>query len=437
MLQKTARITLLLLGILALIGALGCSGSDSPILPGSNTTLADSGTDYTDSETEREVADGTYSGTLTDSNGDPLAWVELYLDDEIAGWTEEDGSFELYGIEEDTEYNFEARIDDEVVYSTTLNSAIRTAQEFGDNDPDTARGRVFGFVHDQDGPVPHALVVVFNASENFGVDFTDDKGYYNIPDAPAGPGVILGFAPQHHTARDTLMVIPDGEVQKNLFMLKNVDFGLLGGRVITGPPGHFKPVRHAVVGFKPLNAPDDAPPKIAFTNRHGVYMMGKVPLGPAHLKANGVCYNEGNQVRNMHPGRNFVGFHLEAANCGGIEGLVTDPDGAPIPHATVRVIIPNLDGPNLPPKILWNMTGPMGFYRFDPLPPGQYGMDAGKPGYQHWNHQGPVPVFPDQFTVIDITLVPGDNGGGPGDGGPGDGGPGDGGPGDGGPGGGD
>jgi len=409
MISRTARNTLLILSLIFLIGAFGCSNSTSPTLPAGDELLASANnTTGSSSDEERQVAEGLYTGTLTDPNSDPLAYAELYLDDELAGWTDEDGSFEIYGVDEEAEYDLEARIDDDVIFKTIVTPATRNAQELGDEDPNVERGTVWGFVRDQLGPVPHAFVVVFNSSENFGADFTNDEGYFEINDAPAGPGRIVAFAPEHATARDGIFVIAGGEVQKNLFMPARLDFGVVAGRVVTGPPLHMKPVAHATVGLRPANAPDDAPPIITRTNRHGVYVMRPVPLGPANMKAQAVCFNEAFRQIGVHPGRNFAFFHLEPGHCGGIEGQVTDPDGEPIMHAKVRVVIPPPpDAPDdAPPHMIWELTGPLGFYRFDPIPPGLYGMNSDKFGYLPWHHEGPVTVFPDQFTVVDIILEP-------------------------------
>jgi len=405
MFNRTATLSLLLLGLLALMASLGCSGSGSPVLPDADNVQAVVDlNDGTSTEGTREVADGSFSGVMTDSNGDPLAWTEIYLDGEIAGWTEEDGSFTIYGVEEELEYQLEARIDDEVIYQTSVTPVTRNGQEFGDPDPEIERGTVWGFVHDQVGPVPHALVVVFNHSENFGADFTDDEGYYYIPDAPAGPGIVIGFAPEHATGKDTVMVIAGGEIQKNLFLPKKPDFGMVGGQVVTGPLTNLKPIPHARVELQTLNIPD-AEKRETFTNHFGVYRFFHVAPGPHELWANAPCFNEGHRFANVHLGRNLVSFHLEPAGCGGVEGQVTAEDGEPIPQAIVRLIHPNPDDPDHP-FIRWEITGPLGFYRFDPVPPGQYHIDCGKPGYIPYSHPDPVLVFPDQFTVLDIVLLP-------------------------------
>ena len=409
MLINKTRLALLIIGLIAIFTAMGCSGGANPISSSTGEIL--SSVDATDDvEGTREVADGVYSGTLTDSDGDPFAWAELYLDDEIAGWTEEDGSFIIYGVEETQEYEFEARIDDEVVFSTTITPAERSGQGIGDPDPEIERGTVWGFVRDGTGPVNRALVIVFNASQNFGLDFTDDEGRYRIPDAPAGPGVVLAFAPQHAVARDIVFVIPDGEVQKNLFIPLNIDKGLVGGFVLTGPVEDPRPVPHARVDMKPVNVPD-AQPITVFTNRHGIYKFPPVPTGPHGLLAQAPCFNDGHRVIGVHPGRNMVNFHLEAVGCGGVEGQVTDEDGEPVPEAAVRLAHPNPDDPDRP-FIRWELTGPNGWYRFNPVIPGLYKLDCGKEGYERYIHPDPVQVYPDQFTVIDITLIEVNDGGG-------------------------
>ena len=113
MINKPAKLAVLLLGLWAILGVLGCSGDFSPVIPGAGDVLASAGSDVdstsgTDvdvtSETSRTADDGTFTGILEDSEGNPLAWADLYLDGEIAGWTEEDGSFTIYGVDEEKEY---------------------------------------------------------------------------------------------------------------------------------------------------------------------------------------------------------------------------------------------------------------------------------------------------------------------------------------------
>ncbi len=401
MISRTATSVLLLLALWSLWGILGCTGASSPAAPGASEVVASSDT----GEGTRTAADGTFSGVLTDSNGDPLAWAEIYIDGEIAGWTGEDGSFTIYGVDEEVETALEARIDGEVVYKTTVVLAARNAQEFGDPDPEIDRGTVWGFVHDQLGPVKKAFVVVFNQTENFGADFTDENGYYNVPDAPAGPGLVLAFAPEHATAKDQVFVIAEGEVQKNLFLPAKLDFGIVGGFVVTGPMQAPKPIPHALVELEPIGVPG-AKKIETFTNKHGVYLFPPIPLGPHQLWAKAPCFNVGHRLWDVHPGQNMINFHLEPANCGGVEGKVSDPEGKPVPEAIVRLIHPNPDDPDAPPLVMWEVTSPKGLYRFDPVKPGKYQLECMKDKFQPYVHQGPVVVFPDQFTVIDIVLQP-------------------------------
>ncbi len=417
MINKPAKLAVLLLGLWAILGVLGCSGDSSPVIPGAGDVLASAGTDVdstsgTDvdvtSETSRTADDGTFTGILEDSEGNPLAWADLYLDGEIAGWTEEDGSFTIYGVDEEKEYQLEAEIDRYVVYSTTVVPASRNGQGLGDNDPTIERGTVWGFVHDQIGPVQHALVIVFNASENFGIDFTDENGYYIIDNAPGGPGHVIAFAPFHAIGHDKVFVIPGGEVQKNLYLPKLLDFGIVKGQVITGPLGHMRPIPFAAVGIKPANT--DVEPKITHANRHGIYILAPVGLGPHMMFAKAPCFPAETAFVNVHPGINYQMFHLEAQGCGGVEGQVTNENGEPLPFVLVKLIHPLPD--NDKPFMMWEFTGPEGRYRFAPVIPSLgYHLQAQAPGYLPYNHDGPVPVFPDQFTVIDFTMICADGSG--------------------------
>jgi protocatechuate 3,4-dioxygenase beta subunit len=414
MYKRTTTLTTLVLSLLLTLGVFGCTSGTSPVAPGSDINAGMSNDTSSPSDDGRTAADGTFSGTITDNDGTPIAGADLYVDGELAGWTEDDGSFEIYGMEDGVEFKVEAKIDGNVVYTTTVNEISRGAQSFGDNDPNIPRGTVYGFVHDQDGPVAHALVIVFNATENFGADFTNELGLYNIDNAPAGAGTVIAFAPQHFPAVDGVVVIPDGEVQKNLFLAKKMEFGRVGGRVVTGPLANLKPVPHADVAIKPAGT--DLEPHHTFTNKHGMYLFPQVGLGPHAMNATAPCFNMQPKLVDVHPGNNFVGFHLEPTDCGGVEGRVLDVNGDGIAHAMVQVVKFNED--NDVQWVRWDISGPNGYYKIAPVPPGQYGMRAHKPGYEPWN--GGVAIFPDQLTVKDITLIvdpdwepPGDGNGPP------------------------
>ena len=404
MLNRTALLTLLILSLWALTGALGCSNGSTPVIPGSDNVIASADTDADiDSTTGegRAAAEGVYTGILQDSEGNPLAWADLYLDGELAGWTEEDGSFTIYGVDEETEYTLEARLDDVTVYTSTVSGVTRGGQSYGDFDPTIPRGTVLGFVHDEIGPVPHALVIVFNQNENFGVGFTNDKGIYKIYNAPAGPGHILAFAPQHAIAHDTLVVLEDGIIQKNLFLPILTHKGIVKGQVITGPIGHMRPIPFATVGIKPLNT--DVVPKIVQTNRHGIYLFLHVELGPHGIFAEAPCFPAEKTVLNVHPGMNIQMFHLEQEGCGGVEGIVTDVDGNPLPFVLVKLIRPIPDSDK--PLVRFEFTGPQGRYRFNPVMPGEVGLEAEAPGFLPYQHPDPIPVIADQFTVINFSMI--------------------------------
>ena len=388
MVRKTTTLSPLLFAIIALVGALGCAGGGSPALPGTDNTTGGI-----------RLADGVLSGTLTDPNGNPLAWAELYVDGEIAGWTGEDGSFTIYGVDGLTDANLEARIDGETIYSTSIGST-RTVQ--GEGNPTVERGKVFGFVADQKGPVPHALVVVFNKDENYGVDFSDEKGYYEIPDAPAGLCMIIGFAPQHAVAKDKVFVIANGEVQKNLFLPAKLDFGQINGIVVTGPKDNPKPIPMAQVWLEPIGVPGSHPIN-TFTNKFGAYVFPKIPMGPHKMLAGAPCFNQQPQALEVHPGQNIVNFHLEPVPCGGVEGSVKDPKGMPIVKALVRISHPSPD-PGKPPFVIEMGTNEFGFYKFPPVLPGKYLLECMKPGFKPFAQD--INVYPDQATVVDIILKP-------------------------------
>src|SRR5262245_6647627 len=61
-----------------------------------------------------------------------------------------------------------------------------------------------------------------------------------------------------------------------------------------------------------------------------------------------------------------TGVFAQTATTGNIEGTVTDPNGAVVPGATVKVTSPNLM------KVQTTTSDSQGRYRFANLPPGKY-----------------------------------------------------------------
>lgn len=195
--------------------AAGCS-SGGGILPGVNedgnvleAASFEGGDNFVD------LTDEGLTLTLTDDNGAPLPEVEVYLDGELADYTDENGEYTLYGLtEENSELSF--AIEEVELFSTTINNVSRTAQT-SDPDPDIQRGKVFGIVRDIDGPVKHALVMIIRGW-HFAFDWSNEDGEYLIEDAPVGPGKILCFAKKHKPFTDGIVVLPDDAVQKNIFL---------------------------------------------------------------------------------------------------------------------------------------------------------------------------------------------------------------------------
>ena len=385
--------------------AAGCS-SGGGILPGVNedgnvleAASFDGGDNFVD------LTDEGLTLTLTDDGGNPLPEVEVYLDGELADYTDENGEYTLYGLtEENSELSF--AIEEVELFSTTINNVSRTAQ-YSDPDPDIQRGKVFGIVRDVDGPVKHALVMIVRG-EHFAVDWSNEDGQYLIEDAPVGPGRILCFAKQHKPFADGVVVLPNDAVQKNIFLHKCIDFAQLGGLVLDG---HMWPVRHARVSYlRP-----DKPPIVTFTNKYGAYGFRHLPVGPGKIKIEAFGFHDGGGLVNLHPGKNIRHWQMHRLPFGGIEGVVmgigpNSDDPVPLPGATV-LYIKHIDG--LPePIVLKRITNDQGRYRFNFLPPGPCVMKAGKVG---WSLETkPSFVIEDQWHVENFLLkkLPPDGGDG-------------------------
>ena len=354
--------------------AAGCSSGGGILPEGDDESNVLEAASFEGGDNFVDLTDEGLTLALTDDNGNPLPDVEVYLDGELADYTDEGGKYTLYGLtEEDSELRF--AIEGIDLFTTTINSVSRNAQ-YSDPDPDIERGKVFGIVKDIDGPVFHALVLIVKG-QHFAFDWTGPEGGYVIDDAPVGPGVILCFAKQHKPYADGIVVFPDDPVQKNIWLKKCVDFAQLGGLVLDG---HLWPVKHAKVTY----LHPDMPPKVTFTNKYGAYGFPKLPVGPGIIKIEAFGFHDGGGPVNLHPGKNLKHWQIHRLPFGGIEGIVMGtgpniPEPVPLPGATV-LFIKHIEGHDKP-IVLKRITNDEGKYRFNFLPLGPCVMKAGKPGW--------------------------------------------------------
>src|SRR5689334_13724166 len=88
------------------------------------------------------------------------------------------------------------------------------------------------------------------------------------------------------------------------------------------------------------------------------------------------------------------------AQSSSISGTVKDASGAPIPGAMVRLT--NLDTG----VAVDSASNETGIYRFGPLAPASYKLEAGSTGFDHLVRQ-PVPLQVGQNLGVDLTLAVG------------------------------
>src|SRR6185295_16750063 len=82
----------------------------------------------------------------------------------------------------------------------------------------------------------------------------------------------------------------------------------------------------------------------------------------------------------------------------GFQGVVKDPTSAVVANATVEVYGPALIGTRKA------QTNEAGIYRFAALPPGEYTMTVGAPGFRTYKQAG-ISLSVGRFANIDVTLV--------------------------------
>ncbi|MEO8649286.1 MAG: TonB-dependent receptor, partial [Acidobacteriota bacterium] len=89
----------------------------------------------------------------------------------------------------------------------------------------------------------------------------------------------------------------------------------------------------------------------------------------------------------------------QTSTTGTVEGVVTDPNGAVVPAASITLSGPNLIRPQT------TTSGPDGTYRFSSVPPGRYSVNvAGASGFNAYK-QDNIEVNLSRSTTTNITLA--------------------------------
>ncbi len=315
MLSRT-RLFVLILFLLS-ICALGCSGGSDF---GGLTPAVDDGDSLA---TGRTV--GT-SGELVALEGTAIPYADVYVDDELVGFTDEDGSYSL--DVEPGEHSIAFGYDDIIFHETTVDSNSRQVMEFP-RPPrtGTVAGKVFGkplIPPDPDGgdgedaefePLKNAIVLVIDKDRRWmGADITDEEGRYKVDNAPAGESILIVFHRGYLPWSFHMFINPNTVQYKNVFLMRAPYFGHLLG-LVRDP--EFVPIGQ--VGIVLTHPNETEPAYHGFTTDFGVFFINRIDPGPYMLHARKPGYEPVDRPVFIERGRNFVRFKMFPDDPGGDE----------------------------------------------------------------------------------------------------------------------
>ncbi len=355
--------------VLLLLFALGCSGSNNPIMPEQSTdnplrnTLGEFSGNLPDLDF-REPDRGYIASFLLDGETG-FGGIEVRVDGELAAVTDDAGNFELPpNIPEETTLEF--AIDGETFQRASI-GPDRTAQ--GPAGP-AGEGTLYGYVHDEDGVVPGALVIVTDGT-TYAFDFADSQGIYTVHGAPTGHVMVIAAAELHNTKLKVIDLLPNDPMQLDIFIKTAEGLGKLYGRAFI--PGYAL-VSGVYVSFT-------LPGGLVWqdiTNVYGMYELLNIPAGIGHLYAHLGGYHDFNMNKMVNPGFNAQDIPMIPINLGAVMGQVKTPDGKLVQGAVVRLTFKNLNG-----QWAWAFTysGEQGQFGFGDIPPTEYVVQSFGPGW--------------------------------------------------------
>jgi hypothetical protein len=290
------RLTALLVFLFSL-GALGCSGGSDLTVPVSmpDNTLASG----------QSIA----GGSLTGYEGQAIPLADIYVDGDLNGFTNEDGSYQINL--QPGEHTIAFGYDEIIFHETAIDTSSRTAAQFP-RPPKVGRvkGTVFAKAANDENsefkPLANAIVIVADLNTRwFDADVTDDEGHYKIEFAPAGPARLLVFARGFLPHAEKIFINPASVLIKDVFMRHAPNMGHLLG-IVRDPD--FNPVADALVL---LGKPDDPAFELrARTRDCGVFLINKIEPGRYVLHVQKQGYEDFNKPVLIERGRNFVKIKL-------------------------------------------------------------------------------------------------------------------------------
>ena len=405
------KILLSVAALILLVSFTACSGGDSPSVPSDGTQ-----------EIAGLVPDFTPPAPPRDSNAPPLIppspefaielhpegdavegnfkfgdiaveGIEVRINDELAGFTDEFGDFEIPAIL-DGDHTISFGIMGEIIHSQPYSPVSRFAQDASNPGP----GVMTGIVYDAAGPVPGALVLVIKG-DSYSYGFSGQYGAYGVAGAPCGNALAVCMADFHDPVFVAVNLPEDGTpLEQDFYLPQNNTYGTIYGRVMAPD---FGPVPHALVTFE---APGVF--RADLSNIFGIFELEMIPVGFGHIKCEREYFYTVEGDIPVHAGLNPIGIFTRLIEQSTVHGHVMNQEGQPMDGVLVRLAV--WGAPDTAPKVYGRISGPGGYFSFQDLLPGSFLLEGFQPGYIPGSAYGFM--LPGSLHEENIIMQPGSGG---------------------------
>jgi len=307
MISRTKIIVLIL--FLLGIGALGCSG-------GANLGGLTPGVDNGDLVTSGQMS-GT-GGELASLEGTAIPLADIYIDDELVGFTDDEGNYQVNVTA--GEHTIAFGYDGIIFHESIVDSASRQVTRFP-RPPAVGKvgGKVFGIPYDGDPetndfkPLEGAIVLCIDQDRRWvSADVTDEEGKYLIKNAPAGPSILVAFHRGYQPWSQPMFINPNMLQLKNIHLKKAPFWGHILSLV---RDENFDPIPGALVVLKDPEDPEFV--RQTETTDFGAFLLNRIKPGEYVLNVHKEGYESVQRPILVERGRNFVRIKMIKEGDGG------------------------------------------------------------------------------------------------------------------------
>jgi protocatechuate 3,4-dioxygenase beta subunit len=274
-------------------------------------------------------------------------------------------------------------------------------------EPGTIAGHVFGETPDGgEVPLGGALVRLYTNEGLVRATHTNNEGTYGFDDVPPGEYGMEALAEGFLPAEELVLVEPGQLTEQDFVLAPAPPPGAVAGHVFGANPDDPSLPGIPLGGALVRLFAENGMVRMTHTNNEGAYILENLPPGDYVMEALAEGYAPAEAQVSVASGQiTEQNFLLEPVPPpGAIAGHVlgANPDdpnlpGLPIPGAVVRLFNPN-------GLVRMTHTNDQGFYLLEGVCPGEYGMEAGAPGFHP--AQALVFVEPGQVTERNFLLEP-------------------------------